>query len=142
MTETSDHDRREVVTMYENGKLKFGYGQSPAPATTGATRSEVLSVLESEEDYAFGNLKKLKTTVDSVIEGPDKEGPQLLFALEKLVSTAFENGLLSAETFKKLGFNSAVSATIMDIVYKKITHEKRIEEADLEALRSVVLLKN
>lgn len=105
---------RKAVEVFENGKLKI-IGKRPAVVETRETRAEVMTVL-NEEEFAFENLKKLKATVDAV-----KEGPRLLFAIGKLVSTAYEDELLSVETFEKLGFTPAVSRVLVDIAHEKAT---------------------
>jgi len=105
---------RKAVEVFENGKLKTS-GKRPAVVETGETRAEVMTVL-NEEEFAFENLKRLKATVDAI-----KQGPKLLFALEKLVSTAFEDGLLSVETFEKLGFTPAESKVLVEIANEQAT---------------------
>ncbi len=108
-----------IKERLERHESENGFARIPTPEPLGnETRADVLHVLEEDELH---NLRKLKATVDAINANKGEGGPKLLFALEKLVSTAFEDGLLSVETFQKLGFTPAVAKVLVDIAEGKAT---------------------
>ena len=79
---------------------------------TGEIETGALDVLD---EATLKELKRLKKIVDSA------KGQNKLYAIEKLMVTAYKKNLLKPEVLEKIGFSFGVAKVLVDIANEQAT---------------------